>query len=112
VTSRIINCIVLGMSALSYDIAELFRRNNYLSPFVFSPIYLVLNMPSVYRYFKFELYKKKVIMKANLPPFFSTWLDCISLDYMFTPSQLKKWPTGHLQSRAWYLDCNRGVFTL
>jgi len=27
---------------------------------------------------------------------------------MFTQSQLKNWPSGHLQSGAWYLDCSGG----
>jgi len=31
---------------------------------------------------------------------------------MFTPSQLKNWPIGHLQSGAWYLDCSSGFTPL
>lgn len=58
------------------------------------------------RYFKYELYPKKAIAKAALPPFLSTWLELKSPDCMFSASQEKNWPTGHLQSGAWYLECS------
>lgn len=61
------------------------------------------------RYIKFELYAKKAIEKADLPPFLTTWLDRSSPDCMFTSGQLKNWTTPHLQACPWYLECNFGT---
>ena len=56
-----------------------------------------------------ELYPKKAIQKADLPPFLTTWLDRSSPDCMFSAVQLKTWPTPHLQACPWYIECHFGV---
>ena len=61
------------------------------------------------RYFKLELFPKKAIQKADLPPFLTTWLDRSSPDCMFSTVQLKTWPTPHLQACPWYIECHFGV---
>ena len=61
------------------------------------------------RYFKLELYPKKAIQKADLPPFLTTWLDRSSPDCMFSTVQLKTWPTPHLQACPWYIESHFGV---
>ena len=61
------------------------------------------------RYFKLELYPKKAIQKADLPPFLTTWLNRSSPDCMFSTFQLKTWPTPHLQACPWYIECHIGV---
>ena len=63
----------------------------------------------ILRYFKLELFPKKAIQKADLPPFLTTWLDRSSLDCMFSTVQLKTWPTLHLQACPWYIECHFGV---
>ena len=56
-----------------------------------------------------ELFPKKAIEKADLPPFLTTWLDRSSSDCMFSTVQLKTWPTPHLQACPWYIECHFGV---
>ena len=63
----------------------------------------------IHRYFKLELFPKKAIQKADLPPFLTTWLDRSSPDCMFSTVQLKTWPTPHLQACPWYIECHFGV---
>lgn len=58
------------------------------------------------KYFKFELYAKNDIAKADLPLFLTTWLDKSSLDCMFSTWQMRNWMTPHLQACSWYLKCN------
>lgn len=65
---------------------------------------------STCRYFKFELYPKGAIAKADMPPFLLTWLDRGSADCMFSPTQLKNWTSSHLQACPWYLECNFGTY--
>ena len=60
----------------------------------------------ILRYFKLELFPKKAIRKADLPPFLTTWLDRSSPDCMFSTVQLKTWPTPHLQAYPWYIECH------
>ena len=63
----------------------------------------------ILRYFKLELFPKKAIQKADLPPFLTTWLDRSSSDCMFSTIQLKTWPTPHLHACPWYIECHFGV---
>ena len=53
-----------------------------------------------------ELFPKKAIQKADLPPFLTTWLDRSSPNCMFSTVQLKTWPTPHLQACLWYIECH------
>jgi hypothetical protein len=57
------------------------------------------------RYFIQELYPKRGIAKEDLISFLQTWLDCTSIDCMFSPGQLKTWTSAHLRGVAWYLEC-------
>ena len=56
-----------------------------------------------------ELFSKKAIQKADLPPFLTIWLDRSSPDCMFSTVQLKTWPTPHLQACPWYIESHFGV---
>ena len=59
-----------------------------------------------------ELFPKKAIQKADLPPFLTIWLDRCSPDCMISTVQLKTWPTHHLQACPWYIECHFGVTPL
>jgi len=56
-------------------------------------------------YFKYELLAKNTIIREDLPPFLSSWIDQSSKECMYTPSQLRIFRTANLIGGGWYLDC-------
>jgi len=56
------------------------------------------------RYFKYELEAKGEIARIDLPPIFSSWLDCSSQYCMYISNQLRTYTTAHLSGGGWYID--------
>ena len=66
---------------------------------------LIVLTPSLSRYIKHELFKKKALKK--LPPFLDAWSDSSSPTFIFSPAQKRNFSLPHLRECCWYLECKR-----
>ena len=77
---------------------------SFISNHLFSKSLIGLT-PSLSRYIKHELFKKKALKK--LRPFLDAWSDSSSLTFIFSPAQKRNFSLPHLCECCWYLEFKR-----
>ena len=61
-----------------------------------------------FRYIFHELVPKHALFASFLPAYLEDWMDASSKEFMFTQLQVSQFPTFHLKSGGWYIDCTGG----
>ena len=55
-----------------------------------------------------ELVAKNALALCSLPTYLSDWVNVLSSLYVYTTTQITKFPESYLQAGGWYLDCSGG----